>query len=102
MTFELTVKKRDAGHAEDVRDAGRIPAIVYGAGIVPVPVSIEAHAFDKLYEEAGESSLIDFTIEGSAPTKVLVQDVQYDSIKARFIHVDFRQININIQIHPNI
>ncbi|PIR75659.1 MAG: 50S ribosomal protein L25 [Candidatus Magasanikbacteria bacterium CG_4_9_14_0_2_um_filter_42_11] len=102
MTFQLTVQKRDAGHAEDVRDAGRIPAIVYGAGMEPVPVSVDAHVFDKLYADAGESSLIDFTIDGGSPTKVLVQDVQYDSIKDRFIHIDFRQINMNVEMQATI
>ncbi|KKS72305.1 MAG: 50S ribosomal protein L25 [Candidatus Magasanikbacteria bacterium GW2011_GWE2_42_7] len=102
MTFELIVQKREAGHAQDVRDAGRIPAIVYGAGMEPVSVSVDAHVFDKLYADAGESSLIDFTVEGGQSTKVLVQDVQYDSIKDRFIHVDFRQINMNVEMHATI
>jgi len=102
MTFEITVQKRDAGHAENVRDAGMIPGIVYGAGMEPVSISVEKHAFEKLYAEAGESSLIDFTVEGMEPTKVLVQDVQYDSIKDRFIHVDFRQINMGVEMHATV
>jgi len=102
MTFEILVQKRDAGHADIVREEGSLPGIVYGAGMTPIPVRVDAHTFDKLYADAGESSLIDLTVDGNAPTKVLIQDVQYDSIKDRFMHVDFRQINMNIEMHTTI
>ncbi len=95
MTLAITAKKREAGNAEAVRAEGLVPAVLYGPEIDSVPISIDALTFEKLYKSAGESTLIDFSVEGqSEPTKVLVQDVEYDQLKDRFIHVDFRQIKM--------
>ena len=95
MTFAITAQKRKAGNAETDREQGVVPAVLYGPEIEPVSISIDPRTFERLYKEAGESTLIDFTVEGeNEPTKVLIQDVQYDEIKERFIHVDFRQIKM--------
>ncbi len=100
MTLAITAKKREAGNAEAVREEGLIPAVLYGPEIESAPISIDALAFEKLYKAAGESTLVDFSIEGqSEPTKVLIQDVEYDNIKDRFIHVDFRQIKMGEEMH---
>ncbi|MFA6427114.1 MAG: 50S ribosomal protein L25 [Candidatus Magasanikbacteria bacterium] len=96
MTFSITLQKRNSNEAQAIRAQGFIPAIVYGADRKSESVMIPAIQFEKLYNEAGESSLIDCTVEGEkAVTKVLVQDVQYDPVKNKIIHVDFRQINMN-------
>ena len=95
MTLAITAKKRDAGNAERDREQGLVPAVLYGPDIESVSIGVDPLLFEKLYNEAGESTLIDLTIEGqSEPTKVLVQDIQYDTIKERFIHIDFRQIKM--------
>ena len=103
MSSIITAQKRIAGHATQDRAEGRIPAILYGSGIEPVSLSVDPLTFERLYKEAGESTLIDFTIEGqSEPTKVLIQDVQFDSLKDRFTHVDFRQVNMSQEMHATV
>lgn len=95
MTFAITATKREAGNAAADRAEGKLPVVLYGPEIESAPLSIDPLEFAKLYEQAGESTLIDFSVEGqSEPTKVLIQDVEYDTIKDQFIHVDFRQIKM--------
>lgn len=98
MAIAITAQKRASGDAEQIRATGLIPAVVYGPGVEPQTIAVEAGAFERLYNEAGESTLIDFTVEGSEPVKVLVQDVQYHPTTDVVIHVDFRQINMNKQM----
>ena len=68
---ELTVEMRtEVGKrgAKGVRASGRIPAVVYGRGVKPVPVAVEAAAFARaLPESAWRSTLINLRLEGAAP-----------------------------------
>lgn len=102
MPFAITVEKRAPKTAADVREAGNIPAIMYGPDTEPVSITLRYTEFIKLYNEAGESSLIDLSIDGAgATTKVLIQDVQLDPVKGTVIHVDFRQINMKEEMTAN-
>ncbi len=102
MAFAIIAESRANNTAAEVREAGKIPAIMYGPDTNPVSVSIGYTEFIKLYNEAGESSLIDFSVAGNgAPTKVLIQDVQLDPVKGTVIHVDFRQINMKEEMTAN-
>lgn len=103
MSFTLTAKKRTPNHPDQTRAEGLIPAIVYGAGSEPMSVSIDAARFNTLYAAAGESTLIDFSIEGAGgATKVLIQDIQYDPVKRKVIHADLRQINMNKEMEATV
>ena len=99
MTFSFTAKKRE-GKPDALRAEGKLPGVLYGPEIEPIAIEVERLAFEKLYEEAGESSLIDFSIEGSKdePSKVLVQDIQYDPVKRVPVHFDLRQIKMGVEM----
>jgi large subunit ribosomal protein L25 len=102
MTFRIVAKQRQAGNAEEDRLLGVIPAVVYGPEMDSKSIGVEYTPFEKLYDEAGESSLVDLDVEGAQPTKVLIQDVQYDPVKGKIIHVDFRQIKMGEEMTATI
>ncbi len=103
MGYSMDAKSRLAGAAVATREAGAIPGIVYGPEIEPITLAVPYHAFEVLYHDAGEASLIDLAVEGKAePVKVLIQDVQYDPVSGRFIHADFRQINLKKEMQATI
>ena len=102
MTFSIEVKTRKET-AENTRVQGLIPAILYGAGAKSVSVSVNGLVFNKLYNEAGESNLIDLSVDGgSEKTKVLIKDAQRDPVRDNFIHVDFMKINMNKEMHATL
>lgn len=96
MSFSLQVKPRTelGKRAENLREAGKIPGIVYGPGVTPQPVALEAPEFKKVYRQAGKSSLIDIQINAAEPVKVLIQEVQVHPLTLEPTHVDLRQINM--------
>lgn len=94
MSYNLIAVKR-TNKGDKVRAEGKVPAVVYGANTEAVSVSIDTMAFNKLYEKAGESSLIDLEIDGKNEGKVLVQDVQRFPLNDRVMHVDLRRIDMN-------
>jgi large subunit ribosomal protein L25 len=103
MTLSLTAKKRETGKAEELRIEGKIPGVLYGPEIEPVSIALDYNVFEKLYREAGESTLIDFTVEGDKePTKVLVQATQIDPVKRTISHVDLRQIRMGVEMSVTV
>lgn len=97
MTFSLTAKSRtELGRgAKKVRNAGQIPAVVYGPGIEPKAIQLGVSEFLKLYRAAGTSSLVDVTVDELAPVKVLIQEVQLNPLTMKPRHVDLRQIKMD-------
>ena len=57
--FTLATEKRDAkkGLAK-LRKEGRMPAVFYGSKTVSKPVSVLTNDFQKVWHDAGESSVI--------------------------------------------
>ena len=50
-----------------LRVEGQVPAIVYGSGIEPASITIDRNAFLKMYREAGESTIVELTIDQKEP-----------------------------------
>ncbi len=85
-----------------LREEGFLPAVVYGHGTEAKNIIFAYNPFVKVYNEAGESNLIDLAIDGGASAKVLVKDIQYDPLSGRLIHADLEQINMNEKLTTNI
>lgn len=86
----LAVQKRDekSANAVELRRAGSIPAVVYGAHHEATPISIPAIAFGKVLREAGEATIVSLSGLGAAlPT--LIHEVDLDPLTSLPRHVDF-------------
>lgn len=101
MNYSLSAMKRE-GRVQDLRAASRIPAIVYGKGIAPQQISLGRSEFVKVAKAAGSSSLIDLAIDGQAPVKILVKEVQRHVLRMEPIHVDLYQVRMDTEITANV
>lgn len=93
MTVTLHAEKRTARgkKLEALRKEGKLPAVIYGPKEEATALMLEKAAFDKVFKEAGESTVI--VLEGLGDEKeVLVHDVAFDAAKGGAIHVDFYAI----------
>lgn len=86
----LVVEKRedDGESAAVIRRVGLIPAVVYGAHHSATAISVSAIAFEKVFKEAGEATIISLTGIGT-PLPTLVHDVDYDPLTNHPRHIDF-------------
>lgn len=94
MSFKISASARTAKGA-DVRTKTVIPAVVYGMGDKTTSIALNYDEFTKLFREAGEASLVDLFLNDKEGGKVLIQDIQYDPVSDRIIHVDLRRIDMN-------
>ena len=105
MEFKLEAEKRGdtgKGVARKLRAKGQVPAVLYGHGMAPVSVSVNAkdlgHA---LHTDAGANVLVDLHV-GSDKHLVLAREIQRNHLRGEFLHVDFlvirRDERINVQV----
>ena len=88
----LSVQKRDIVKKKlnTLRKQGFVPAILYGPKLEPMVLSVEQKQFDKVYAQAGESSLVNVELEGTEFPS-LIHEVQKDPLSGIPVHVDFYQ-----------
>jgi large subunit ribosomal protein L25 len=95
MELKLVAERREGsgkGVARKLRAVGRVPAVVYGQGIEPASVSVDAKDLYHVLHAGGANVLLDLIVDGE-PQLALARDVQRDHIRNRFIHVDFLAVS---------
>jgi large subunit ribosomal protein L25 len=75
-----------------LRHAGKIPAILYGAGSKPVALSLDQNAFLRnLEHEAFYSHVLTIKFNGTSERAIL-RDLQRHPSKATILHVDLQRV----------
>jgi large subunit ribosomal protein L25 len=88
--------------ARRVRHAGKIPAVVYGAGQDAQAVVVDPKHITKiLHSESGHNSIFDLEI-GSVRTKAMIVDWQYEPVKSSLLHIDFKRIAMDKPIRVEV
>jgi large subunit ribosomal protein L25 len=80
---------------------GIMPAVLYGPEIKSMPVQVNSIEFNKLYEKAGESSLITLKI-ASKEYPVLIYDTKRDPLTSNITHVDFYQPILTEEVETSV
>lgn len=93
----IEVERRETtgkGSARKLRQQGQIPAVVYGGGKEPVPVSVDRHAITELFrQEKGRNTVFLLKMKGTKQQRhALVVDEQRDPVSGRFVHLDFIRV----------
>lgn len=93
--------------ARRVRVSGLIPAVVYGAGLEPIALTVNPKVVTKiLHSESGHNTIFDLAISGSAAgassTKVMIVDWQNEPIKGTLLHIDMKRIAMNKLMHVSV
>jgi large subunit ribosomal protein L25 len=79
--------------ARRVRAAGKIPAVVYGAGQDSVAVAVDPKIITKiLHSDSGHNTIFDLDISGSATVKAMIVDWQNEPLKGALLHIDLKRI----------
>jgi large subunit ribosomal protein L25 len=103
QTIELKSEKRDLstkGALRQAREAGNVPAIIYGGGKEPATAAVNAKEFLKLLKTHGGNALV--TLKGASSDLVVVKEIQRDVISHEAIHVDFRRISLTEKLEVSV
>jgi large subunit ribosomal protein L25 len=105
METKLQAAKRDEtgkGVARKLRASGRVPGVLYGQGVEPVALSVDAREmFHILHGAAGANALVDLVVDGTEHL-ALAREIQRDYIHNSLIHIDFLAVSRTQMITVNV
>jgi large subunit ribosomal protein L25 len=85
-----------------LRQAGRLPAVVYGHGESSANVSVDTHEFELLRRRIGSNALVDLSVDGSKARPVLVQRVQIHPVNRRPLHIDLFLVRMTEELTVDV
>jgi large subunit ribosomal protein L25 len=89
--------------ARRVRVAGKIPAVLYGAGQEAVAVEVDPRQISRiLYSETGHNTIFDVDLTGKGTAKAMIVDWQLDPIKDSLIHIDLKRIALDKTLEVSV
>ncbi len=103
--FILKADKRTVlgSKVKQLRRTGVIPANLFGKTIESQAIQVNGVEFNRVYKEAGETSLIYVKVEGEDKERpTLVTSVHFNPITGDKLHVDFHQVNLKEKVTANV
>ena len=97
--YERTLQ--GTGASRRLRNAGKVPGIVYGAG-TPTMIELDHNAlYFALKKEAFHSSILEMEL-GSQVQKVLLRDFQMHAWKQQVLHIDFQRVDESTRLRKKV
>src|SRR6185503_15410015 len=94
-TVSLAAKARNTigkGNARKLRQAGEVPAVIYGHSRDAQSLSLNSRDLEKLLTQiAGTSTVVELTMNGKT-ARTLIREVQRHPFKRQVLHVDFQEL----------
>ena len=95
-------KKQGTGASRRLRNAGKVPGIVYGGEGEPQLIELDHNAlWQAIKKEAFHSTVLDMELAGKT-AKVLLRDLQIHPFKQQILHIDFQRVSAKQKIHMKI
>jgi large subunit ribosomal protein L25 len=97
--YVLEAKKREiiGKKVKALRQEGLLPAVIYGSGIDPQPITLDTKAVLQTLKAIGANTLVTIKV-GKKEHLVLVRDVQREVIKRDLLHIDFQAVSLEESI----
>lgn len=98
------IVREDMGSAESkrLRKDGNIPAVVYGMGMNPLSVAVNAREFrNALKTEAGTNVIINLEV-GSDNYTALAREIQKHPYRDEYLHIDLIQIDLTQTVEADV
>ena len=97
--FERTLQ--GTGASRRLRNAAKVPGIVYGAG-TPQMIELDHNAlYFALKKEAFHSSILEMELAGNVQ-KVLLRDFQMHAWKPIVMHIDFQRVDESTRLRKKV
>jgi len=102
ITLKSKIREIVGRKVKKYRKEGLIPAVLYGHKVKSQNLWIDFLAFERVYRQAGENTIIELDTEDGKKINALIQEVQVDPVKGNFSHIDFFQIKMDEKIEAEI
>jgi large subunit ribosomal protein L25 len=87
---------------KQLRRQGLVPASICGKGVPNQNVQINARDFALIYRQVGRTALVDLQIPRARAQSAFVRQVQRNPVNGQFIHVDFRVVDLRVEMTADV
>jgi large subunit ribosomal protein L25 len=95
MKFTLKASLRDGKKtAQALRKDGFIPVELYGHGVENVHLAVVRGELEKVWKQAGATSVVEVDVDGKETRPVLLHDIKRHYMTDELEHADFYQVNL--------
>jgi large subunit ribosomal protein L25 len=101
ITLTAKIRKETGKKVKGLRLKGVLPGVVYGPKMETKHLEINEKEFEKVYRQAGESSLVSLDLDGKK-ILVLIHEVQSEPLTLKPMHVDFLQPSLTQEIQAKV
>ncbi len=104
MTIEINATTRKAqgtGASRRLRNTGRVPGVVYGAGDVKMIEIDHNELYYKLRAEAFHASILKLNLDGKKED-VLLRDFVMHPFRQQVQHIDFQRVDAKKKMHIKV
>ena len=101
LSIKAEKRKLSGRKVKKLRREGILPANIYGKKTESQQVQVNLSEFLKLYEEAGETSIVELQVNGDKKP-VLIHNLQLDPVTDVPLHADFFAVNMKEKVTAQI
>ena len=103
VTLKAVKRERTGkGAARKLRAANKVPAIVYGQGMDPIPVEVDRRELvTAFHTDAGMNVLLTIEVDGTSTT-TLARDLQRDPLRGTLLHADFVKVDLKQEVEVDV
>lgn len=102
LELKAEVRQITGKQVAQLRRQGYVPAVIYGNNLENDLIQIEAKALRKVLAQAGTHQLIALQVGNKRPRMTLARELQIDSIKRSYLHVDFYAVNMKEKVTAQV
>ena len=88
--------------AKKIRKEGKIPAIIYGDGKEPIPISINVKDVLSVLKMEKKQNTILRIHRDDIQVDAMLKEIQYDYLSDNILHADFFRLDLNKEIEVSI
>lgn len=102
--FKLKAEKRKISgrKVKKLRNEGILPANIFGKGIKSLAIQVPAKDFLKIYEAAGETGIVELSVEDGESYPVLIHNLQLHAVTDQPLHVDFHRVTLTEKVRATV
>ena len=101
VVLKATRRTVTGKHVSTLRRQGLLPAVMYGHGVEPIAISLDAHNTSLALTGLSSSALVNIDLEGQIKA-TLVREKQRDPVKRNLLHVDFQVVSMTEKLRTKV
>jgi large subunit ribosomal protein L25 len=101
LSLSLNPRTITGKKVKQLRKQGLVPASICGRGVQTEIFQVDVREFNQIYRHAGRTGLIDLRLPDGTRS-AFIRQVQRNPVNDQYIHVDFRIVDLTVEITADI